>query len=692
MSQGIFGIIDSNKVIDHPDEIIRKSLPSPLEGEGWVGGKNYFLAMKRTTNASPTQQEKIAINNELQVISLMHGEINNYQDLLKGSSFDDTRCGGDLDLLIHLYRRYGLEFAKKLNGLFMLVILDKRDSSFILLNDRFGLAHQVYWTQIGSRFYFATHLKTLLALTEIKREIDTEGLNLFLKYSYIPSPWTIFKGIRKLPAGHLLVFKKGKVTVDPYWNFPAQNNYKMDLDEAVHNYRQILRQSISRRLNNNEKVGILLSGGLDSSANVALASKCTDQKIKTFSVGFEDPAFDERPYAKIVAQHFNTQHFETSITGDEIEDLPKLIWHLEEPYFEFGLFLTYKGLEAASKEVDVVLGGEGADQLYGTGGFAGGRPAVLHYLLKKYHLLGLGKQAARIIKGPYFYDHDNLAFKLRMLWDRAIDLNNWYFYGYDQHELKQLYKDPSLSIIPQIFPNYFITCNLQLATCNSQLTTCNLQLATQSSKLSTCNLKLATCNMNYPSFADFYLQTQINQDLKHYVNENVMVKSGRMADMLNLTLRESYLDKDVTDFLVSLDYPQKRSGGVLDHLRGNIKTKFLHRKAMEGLLPSEVMTKPKQGGFVPVMIFLKKPELRNRIYKHLLNSKIINEYFKTEPLKNLFENYERVQGKKIYWHNFYNAKANRILFLLTFDIWHYFYIKNNPLEVSPPCLSDYLSK
>ncbi len=96
-------------------------------------------------------------------------------------------------------------------------------------------------------------------------------------------------------------------------------------------------------------------------------------------------------------------------------------------------------------------------------------------------------------------------------------------------------------------------------------------------------------------------------DLKHYVNENVMVKSGRMADMLNLTLRETYLDTDVTDFLVSLDYSLKRSGGLFDHLRGNIKTKFLHRKAMEGLLPPEVMTKPKQGGFVPVMIFLKNP-------------------------------------------------------------------------------------
>jgi asparagine synthase (glutamine-hydrolysing) len=314
--------------------------------------------------------------------------------------------------------------------------------------------------------------------------------------------------------------------------------------------------------------------------------------------------------------------------------------------------LTYAGLAAAQKEVDTVLGGEGADQLFGTGGFAGGKPVALHYLLRKYHLLGFGRKAARMLRGPYFCDHDNWAFKLRMLWDRAIDLNNWYFYGYDENELLHLYNNKSLAYIPDIFPQSSDTQSF--------------------------------------SFADFYLETQINQDLKHYVNENVMVKSGRMADMLALTLRESYLDVEVTDFLVSLDYPLKRSGNLLDHLAGKIETKFLHRKAMEDLLPAEVMKKPKQGGFVPVMIFLEDSGLRKRIYHYLLNSEVIKEYFRIDYLKALFENYERMQGKEIYWYNFYNSKANRILFLLTFDIWHHFYMKNNPSEVTPPSLSGYL--
>ena len=677
MSQGIFGIIDFARGIDSPHELVgiasKVLLNEPTSNRriSYASGNNYFLAMERICNDPTSQQNEIGINNELKAISLIHGEMNNYENLLKEFLPNDTHCRGDLDLAIHLYRRYGLEFEKKLNGLFSLAILDQRDASFLILNDRFGLARQIYWTQIGSRFYFSTHLKTLLSLPEIKRQIDPEGLNLFLKYSYIPSPWTIFKGIQKLPAGHLLTFKDGRVNISPYWEFPNSNNHLMDIQEAIFAYKELLKKSISRRLGANEKVGILLSGGLDSSANVALAAECTSKRLNTFSVGFEDPTFDERPFAKMVAQHFNTQHYETSLTGDEIEDLPKLIWYLEEPYFEFGLFLTYKGLEAARNEVDVVIGGEGADQLFGTGGFAGGRPAVLHYLLEKYHLLDLGKKASRVFKSPYFYEQDNLAFKLRMLWDRAIDLNNWYFYGYDQHELLKLYRDPKLAIIPRIFSDSSVTQQS-----NTDFDTGSLTLNTQHSNTDF-DTPNSTLDTHHSSFADFFYETQINQDLRHYVNENVMVKSSRMADMLDLTMRESYLDTEVTDFLVSLDYSLKRSGGLLDHLRGNIKTKFLHRKAMEDLLPAEVMTKPKQGGFVPVMIFLKNQSLRNSIYEHLLNSKIIREYFKTDLLKNLFENYERVQGKEIYWHNFYNSKANRILFLLTFDIWYHFYIKNN---------------
>jgi len=658
MSQGIFGLIDFRRIITNPGDLAY-TMGSFLQKEGSAKGKisyewndHYILGMKRICLESSCQQSQIARNSREQTFCLIHGEIHNYQDILRECLPGDIRCQGDLDLALYLYRRYGPRFARKLNGLFSLAILDQSDSSFILLNDRFGMARQVYWTIADGGFCFATHLKTLLAYPGIRREVDPEALNLFLKYSYISSPWTIFKGIRKLSPGNLLVFKDGKVSEKPYWGFSLPDNPVTDIKEAVTTYRELLKKSISRRLDANGRVGILLSGGLDSSANVALAAECTEKKLKTFSVGFEDPAFDERPYARIVSRHFDAQHFEYTITGEEIEDLPKLIRHLEEPYFEFGLFLTYLGMEAAQKEARVIIGGEGTDQLFGTGGFAGGVPAVLRYLLLKYHLLEPACGMGKILRGSYFYDRDNLAFKLRLLWNRAVDLNNWYFYGYDENELALLHKDPASGKLPGIFPDRPATRPI--------------------------------------SFAALYGETQINQDIRHYINENVMVKSGRMADMLDLTLRESYLDIEVADFVVSLDYNLKRSGNLFDHLTGRIKSKYLHRKAVEGLLPPEIMRKPKQGGFVPVMIFLKDPALRKRIYRYLLNSEVIKEYFRVDYLNTLFANYERMQGKKIYWPNFYNSKANRILFLLTFDIWHHFYVVNNAWEAAPLPLSEYL--
>ena len=129
----------------------------------------------------------------------------------------------------------------------------------------------------------------------------------------------------------------------------------------------------------------------------------------------------------------------------------------------------------------------------------------------------------------------------------------------------------------------------------------------------------------------------------------------------------------------------------MDHLKGNIKTKLLHRKAMQGLLPEAIMKKPKQGGFVPVMLFLKDPNLRKRIYHHLLHSETMKAYFKLDYLNSLFADYEKRLGQKIYWHNFYNSKANRILFLLTFDLWYHFYMNSNAFDVQPMSLNDYLS-
>jgi asparagine synthase (glutamine-hydrolysing) len=651
MSEGIVGVVDFVRGIDNSLKFAEQAgrFSNPATGKGLYSSSSSdhcLLGMQRTVNDA-NQQSNVAFRQDLSARAAIHGEIHNFTELTAV-----TPGGDDLDLILSLYHREGPGFARKLNGLFSLAIIDENEKVCFILNDRFGMARQIYWTVIGGRLYFATHLKTLLGISGVSREVDDEALNIFLKYAYITSPWTIFKGIQKLPPGHMLTFRNGSADVVPYWGFDDARTRVADMQEAVDTYRSLLRKSIARRLGNADRTGILLSGGLDSSANVALAAECTDTRIKTFSIGFEDPRFDERPFARIVASQFNTQHHEFTITGNEIEDLPKLIWNIEEPYFEFGLFLTYCGLASSCGEVDAVIGGEGADQMFGTGGFAGAKPAAAQYLLRATGLMGPARALGRLFKGPYFYDHDNLAFKVRLFWNRATTLNDWYFYGYDGDELARLYTDPGKAGIPGIFDGQSVDSS---------------------------------------SFESLYRDTQITQDIRHYVNENVMVKSGRMADMLGLTLRESFLDTEVADFLVGLEFPYKRQGSLLDHLRGRFKTKFLHRKAMEGILPKEIMTKPKQGGFVPVMLFLNDAALRKRIYRRLLASDAIRERFRTDVLTRIFEDYEAQQGRNVYWANFLNSKANRILFLLSYDIWHHYYVANDPSTTQPVPLSEFLS-
>ena len=399
-------------------------------------------------------------------------------------------------------------------------------------------------------------------------------------------------------------------------------------------------------------VGVFLSGGLDTSANVALAARASDRRIKTFTIGFDDPAFDERPAAEIVARQFNTEHFEYVITGREIGDLPELIWNLEEPYFELGLFLTYLGLKSAKEEVDVVIGGEGADQLFGTGGFAKTLPTTLRYLLDRVHLRGLSQSVTHSMRGDLFYNRDNILFKTRLLLNRVNDLNDWYFYGYDARELSDLYQDKALGRVPQIIDN-------------------RLRLPSR-------------------SYEDMYNFVLVHQDLLHYANENVMVKSGRMANSLGMTIRESFLDKEVVDFLLSLDRQLKRKGSIVDLLRGTSKAKYLHRVAVGKLLPGEIMNKPKQGGFVPLRVFMGDPSLRKRIYAYLLNSELMKSLFRMDYLKSMFDAYEQAETRPAYWYNYYSSKVNRIMFLLVFDLWHKQFVENDSLSAPPPRLKDYL--
>ena len=522
----------------------------------------------------------------------------------------------------------------------------------LLIVDRFGLARPIYYS-ISKRLLFSSHLKRLLLHDEVKTEIDEKSLALFLKYSYIPSPSTIIKGVKKLNSGEMLICKGENHRLERYIDFNI-NRIKISEEEAVYQYNELLSDSISRRLDkqNKQNVGMFLSGGLDSSANVALATKLNKCSFETFGVGFENPKVDERPYARIVAEHFGVSFNDYVFNGNEIEDLPQMLWHLEEPFLENGLFLTYAGFKSIQNRADIIISGNCADQLFGTGGFAGGKPIALRFLLEKLHILSILNQAGKITRSPIFYKDNNL-FKLNILLRRGTNFNDWFFWGFDDNELKQLCKfDIPLKFFG-IFPDNMIDTPQH--------------------------------------FADYYQHSVIHQDIEHYACQNVLVKSYRIADMFGVYGRDPYLDYNVVDFLLSLDLQLKRKGDLFDYFRNKTKTKYLHRQAMKKILPGSILNKPKQGGFVNMALFLNNPHKRKMIFKYILNSDILKEYLNIKNVEKLLIEYEALNKTKINWVDHRDSMANKVLYLLTLSLWHDIFLNSSGDNVKNYKLSEILS-
>lgn len=581
---------------------------------------------------------------------LFYGELYNFSELIDKINRDikDQEYLSFSHLCCLLYQKYGCYFAKYINGIFSLVLRDSKEDVLLLIVDRFGLARPVYYN-ISSRLTFSSHLKFLLESKEFSSDIDKDALSLFLKYGYIPSPKTILKNIRKLSPGEMLICQGQQYNIKRYIDFEI-NRVELSYDEALEEYRSLLSCSMSSLLNisNRERLGIFLSGGLDSSANVAIAHKLNKCKFETFGVGFKNTELDERPYAKIVADYFDVPFNDYELDGSELEDLPRLIWHFEEPFLENGLFLTYGGFKSASAKADIVISGDCSDQFFGTGGFAAARPIALRYLIDRLYLHSLFRRLSEATKNSSFNQND-ILFKIKILLNRSVSFNDWFFWGYDKYELKQLYNFDIDENVFNVFEN---------------------------------NIK------NNNTLSDYYNYSLIHQDIEHYACQNILVKTYRLAEMFGIISRNPFLNYNVVDFILSLDIKMKRNGDLLNFLLGNTTSKFIHRKTMESILPKRILTKSKQGGFVSMALMLSDPQRRKKIFSYLLKSHVISSYFKIAYVKKLINEYQYLVKEGQRWQSFIDLKANQLLYLLTFALWYEMFVESRPILHKDRTLSD----
>jgi len=368
---GICGILSPEPV----DEGLLRSMCDVLKHRGpdeegyytdYDTGGGIGLGHRRLSIIDLEDGRQPIYNEDKSVWIVYNGESYNFQELRpelesKGHRFYTHT---DTEVIVHLYEEYGVDCLNHLRGMFAFAIWDVKRKRLFLARDRAGQKPLVY-TRCRDKFIFASEIKSILKNKDVERQVDPYSLDLYLNYQYAPAPRTIFKGINKLPPAHYLIYEKGKVTVERYWDLSFEPKLKISKKEAQGEIIRLLEESTKLRLVSDVPLGVFLSGGVDSSAIVAMMARLGVNPIKTFSIGFQESEFNELEYARVIAEQFKTEHKEFIVKPDAIEVLPKLIWHYNEPFADSSAIPTYYVAKMTSEYVKVVLNGDGGDESFG---------------------------------------------------------------------------------------------------------------------------------------------------------------------------------------------------------------------------------------------------------------------------------------------------------------------------------------
>src|SRR5436305_7425804 len=366
---GIAGFIDAQcsyddavELIDRMCKVIRHRGP---DDQGvWVGD-GMAVGMRRLSIIDLVGGHQPIFNEDQSVLVVFNGEIYNYRELRhlleeRGHHFQTT---SDTEAIVHAYEEYGDDCVKQLRGMFTFAIWDRKRQRLLAARDRFGKKPlNYYWD--GQRLIFGSEIKSLLEAA-IPREINHLALDEYLTYLCVPAPNTLFNGVFKLPAAHILIYEDGQISTKRYWELPFTPTCQDDEATAIERTRVLLKEAVQVRLMSEVPLGAFLSGGVDSSVVVGLMSQMMSQPVKTFSIGFEEDDYSELPYAREVAKHFGTDHHEFFVRPELISVLPQLVWAYDEPFADSSMLPTYYVSKLAREHVTVALSGDGGDEIFG---------------------------------------------------------------------------------------------------------------------------------------------------------------------------------------------------------------------------------------------------------------------------------------------------------------------------------------
>lgn len=300
------------------------------------------------------------------VAVVFNGEIYNFLELrsdliAKGYKF---RTNSDTEVIANLYDDAGAESVHRLRGMFAIAIWDERREELVLVRDRVG-KKPIYYAETSGGFYFASEIQPLTMAPRVSRDIDESAIDLYLTYGYVPSPWSIYRAIRKLPPGHILRVRGGSGTLERYWQPSFEPKLRLDYGEAKAELLRLFTEAVRVRMISDVPLGVFLSGGVDSSAVAAVMSTVSPGPVKTFSIGFADARYNELAHARAVAHHYRTEHHEWMVEPQALDVLPEIVRAYGEPYGDSSAIPTWYLSRLAKSHVTVALNGDGGDELFG---------------------------------------------------------------------------------------------------------------------------------------------------------------------------------------------------------------------------------------------------------------------------------------------------------------------------------------
>ncbi|MBO4601004.1 MAG: asparagine synthase (glutamine-hydrolyzing) [Bacilli bacterium] len=605
---GIAGFINGK---DNKKDVIKKMTDRIIhrgpDAEGFYIDDNIALGHRRLSIIDLSSGDQPIYNEDKTIVTVFNGEIYNYLELKS----ELTKCGHkfktncDTEVLVHGYEEWKEELPKKLRGMFAFAIYDIKEKVLFLVRDNFGIKPLYFYNNNGT-FMFASEIKSFLEHEDFVKELNKEIIPSYMSFSFTPTKETLFKGVYRVDSGTYMVIKNGKIKTDRYFNI-SFNIKKDTYEKTVDDIDKLMHESVEKHMISDVEVGSFLSSGIDSSYLVALA-----KPDKTYTVGYSDKKYNEIEYAKDLTSKLSINNTSKIINKEEYLDIiQKIMYHLDEPTADPAAVALYFVAELASKDVKVVLSGEGADEFFGGYNFYRSDVDVSWYnKVPRFIRRGIAKLCLHLpeIKGLNFLVRRGLTLE-----ENYIGVNK----VYSEREAKKIYK------YHDYIKNQDITKEVYDEFKNSDDIT-----------------KMQAIDINF------------------WLIKDILQKADRMTMAHSLEGRVPFIDKEVFKYASSLPIEYKVT---------KENTKVALRDAAKRVIPTEAYKKKKLGFPVPLRSWMKDDDFYNEI-KRVFNLDIAKELFNVKHLVKLLDNHRK--GKKdnykkvwtIYcflrWYEVYFIKEN----------------------------------